>query len=265
MALASSSNNASSSRTSSAWRAITDTTSRCEIDCKRGNTSCLMRLRWNLSSSLLGSWNTEIPSASHNATVSLRRSCKIGCDGPPCMPDIPRMPAPRNKLTSTVSAWSSAVWPVTTSVGNTAKRASRARASKLLPVSTTTVRDSNFAPSASAISCTICASLADPSRSPWSTCHAITSALCAAANTSSATESAPPDTAQWIVLLLGANVHLVSNSVTSECVRKSFSAAGISPAALLLRVALATVWVFEWRDFGDIANDYVDDCAYASD
>jgi hypothetical protein len=40
-------------------------------------------------------------------------------------------------------------------------------------------------------------------------------------------------------------VHLVSNSVTSECVRKSFSAAGISPAALLLRVALATVWVFE--------------------
>ena len=49
--------------------------------------------------------------------------------------------APRMRFRSTVSAWSSAVWPVMTSVGSTAYRASRALASWLGPSPTSIVRE----------------------------------------------------------------------------------------------------------------------------
>ena len=56
----------------------------------------------------------------HSARVSGRRRPRSGCRGPGAMPARPSRPAPRSRLSSTVSAWSSAVWPVRTSAGSTA-------------------------------------------------------------------------------------------------------------------------------------------------
>ena len=73
------------------------------------------------------------PGAAHRATVSDRRSPSRGCLGPARMAARPSTPAPRSRLASTVSAWSSAVCPVAASGPRTAWRAARARASRLGP------------------------------------------------------------------------------------------------------------------------------------
>ena len=112
------------------------------------------------------------------------------------MPARPAVPEPRKRLMSTVSAWSSAVCPVNTSAGSTPYRAARARASRFVPCSTRTVRDSNSVPSSLAIAATKSASRDESWRSEWSTCHAVTGISVRQARRSNASESAPPDTAQ---------------------------------------------------------------------
>ena len=67
------------------------------------------------------------------------------------------------------------MWPVRTSFGNASRRASRALASKFGPSGTDTVTKLDLAPKRLAASATSSPSADDPSRSPWSTCHAVTS------------------------------------------------------------------------------------------
>ena len=59
-----------------------------------------------------------------------------GWTGPGRMAARPSRPAPRSRLSSTVSAWSSMVWPVAAPGARTARRAARARASRFGPGST---------------------------------------------------------------------------------------------------------------------------------
>ena len=67
------------------------------------------------------------------------------------MPDSPSPPLPRRSRSSTVSAWSSAVCPVSAPAGSAARRAPRARASRLGPGATSTVWHTNATPSSAAI------------------------------------------------------------------------------------------------------------------
>src|SRR5207248_4071890 len=124
------------------------------------------------------------------------------------MPPRPSSPAPRSRFNSTVSAWSSAVWPVRTSGGSTAKRAWRARASRLGPASTGARSDRNPAPERGAASAAVAGSSADCARRAWSTCTAVTWHPAAHASTRRASESAPPETAQVTSVPGGGNVHL---------------------------------------------------------
>ncbi len=99
---------------------------------------------------------------------------------------------------TTLSATSSAVCPVQTSSGRAPYRAWRARASRFGPTVSETVRCSKAAPTDDAMASTCLPSAAEPSRRPWSTCHAVT---CDAPHTCTASarrarESAPPLTAQ---------------------------------------------------------------------
>ena len=125
-----------------------------------------MRLRTNAGSSLLSSHTGCRPAAAHSAWVSWRRSPRIGCRGPGSMPASPSAPAPRSRFTRIVSAWSSMVCPVATSAGSTAKRAARARASRLGPATTDTRWLSNRAPNRAAAANTTSASASAPGRSP---------------------------------------------------------------------------------------------------
>ena len=68
-------------------------------------------------------------------------------------------------------------------------------------------------------------------------------------------ESGPPETAQSTEVADASKVHLANNWATSGCDRKLDRGEGISPAQLLLCVALATVWVLHCRNFGNIANN----------
>ncbi len=100
--------------------------------------------------SLLSSHTGARPTAAHSAWVSLRRRASSGCRPPGSMPASPSAPAPRSRLIRIVSAWSSMVWPVATSGGSTAKRAARARASRLGPGATDTRWLSKRAPNQAA-------------------------------------------------------------------------------------------------------------------
>ena len=71
------------------------------------------------ATSLDGSSTGRRPRSAHSARVSLRRRPSSGRRADR-MPASPSSPAPRRRLSSTVSAWSSAVWPVRTSAGRTA-------------------------------------------------------------------------------------------------------------------------------------------------
>jgi hypothetical protein len=63
---------------------------------------------------------TEIPSVRHKPVVVARRRASSGLRVPGRIAASPLLEAPRIRLSSTVSAWSSAVWPVMTSSGSTA-------------------------------------------------------------------------------------------------------------------------------------------------
>ena len=120
-----------------------------------------------------------------------------GGPAPALMPARPSRPAPRSRLTSTVSAWSSMVWPVAAPSGRARRRASRARASRFGPGPTSTAQRPEPAPRGGLrLRPRRRPRAADPGRSPWSTWTAVTSHPAATASTSSARESAPPETAQ---------------------------------------------------------------------
>ena len=131
----------------------------------RGGRGCARRRdrRW------WGRTPARGPSAAHSAWVSRRRRPSSGWRWPGSMPARPSAPAPRSRLTRIVSAWSSMVCPVATSAGRTAKRAARARASRLGPGATDTRRRSKRAPTRAAASATTSASASEPARRPWST------------------------------------------------------------------------------------------------
>ena len=83
------------------------------------------RLRRKRSSSLELSWTTSRPSASTRAVVSARRNARMGrrTRRDPAslarIPPRPSKPAPRSRLSRTVSAWSSAVCPTRAPSGST--------------------------------------------------------------------------------------------------------------------------------------------------
>ncbi len=76
-----------------------------------GSSSWRTRLRRWTGSRLLGSSTGVSPASTQRARVSARRRPRIGWRSGR-MPARPSRPAPRSRLSSTVSAWSSAVWPV---------------------------------------------------------------------------------------------------------------------------------------------------------
>src|SRR5881409_1418115 len=116
------------------------------------------------------------------------------------IPASPRIPVPWRTRISTVSAWSSAVWPSAMRAAPTrSAHAVRAAASRDPRRSTVTVATSTGTPSRWPSRRTASASRAESARSPWSTWSAWSRRLHAGASAASecrsATESAPPDTA----------------------------------------------------------------------
>ena len=162
-----------------------------------GSSSWRTRLRTKAGSSLLASHTGARPAAAHTAWVSVRRRPSSGCRGPGSMPARPSAPAPRSRLTRIVSAWSSMVCPVATPAGSTAKRAARARASRLGPGATDDRGGLEARPEARRPPPPRPRPpRPSPGRRPWSTWMAVTSHPAAAASTRRASESAPPETAQ---------------------------------------------------------------------
>jgi hypothetical protein len=131
----------------------------------------------------------------HSATVSARRRSSSGRRGCGAMPARPVGPAPRRRWSSTVSARSSAVWPVSDVGGQHPVAGGAGPGLQVGPGVTSTRSARNPAPNRRAASATTSASAAEPGRRPWSTCTAVASHPAATASTSSASESAPPDTA----------------------------------------------------------------------
>ncbi len=171
------------------------TGSRSAISAISGSSSWRTRLRRNRGSRLLGSTTGSRPSARHTASVSARRRARIGWRAPGAIAPNPAGPAPRSRFNSTVSAWSSAVWPVMASGPSTARRASRDRCSRSAPGSTWTRSARKPAPRRVAASSTTDASSPEPGRRPWSTWTAVTASPVALARTRRHSESAPPETA----------------------------------------------------------------------
>ena len=84
------------------------------------------------------------------------------------IPLRPSRPAPRSKLSSNVSAWSSAVWPTMDALGQGFVAGGRARASRSRPGATVTATISNVRPAPGRRSYHL-RFLAAPGRRPWST------------------------------------------------------------------------------------------------
>ena len=100
-------------------RARTGTTVAPATSSSNGSTSWRTRVRRWVGSSLVGSTSGSRPSAPQRAAVSVRRRSSSGRRWLRRMPARPGRPAPRRRFRSMVSAWSSAVWPVSTSAGRT--------------------------------------------------------------------------------------------------------------------------------------------------
>ena len=179
-----------------ACRASSGTGSLLATSANRGSTSWRIRFRVKRGSAFIGSHTTSRPRSAQRAQVSERRRANRGRRWGSPMPAAPGTPEPRSRFISTVSAWSSAVWPVRTPGGNAARRASRARASRLGPSATWATTRRAWAPSRPATSTTVRPSAAEVDRNPWSTCQAVTSRPASMASTSRASESGPPETAQ---------------------------------------------------------------------
>jgi hypothetical protein len=93
----------------------------------------------------------------------------------------------------------------------------------------------------------------------------VTFKLAAHANTMSATESAPPETAQSTCEFSGGNAHRESKSETRGNPRAESVSEGISPAELFQRFALFAVWILCHGHFGHISNNQVDNGKTAND
>ena len=216
-----------------AWRASSGTGSRPDTSARSGSTSCRIRLRTNRGSSFIGSARGWMPRSSQRARVSRRRSANSGRRSGEPMPAAPGTPAPLSRFTSTVSAWSSAVCPVSTPGGRTARRASRARASRFGPSSTGASTHRAVAPNPAASRATMAPSADDPDLRPWSTCQAVATNPASTASTSSAVESGPPETAQSTSVPGGGNLHRSSSSTTgtppTAGVRSDATTAGVNP------------------------------------
>ena len=96
-----------------------------------GSTVRRTATRRNASSSFMGSCSTANPSASQSADVSRRRNSSSGRTMLPrrgAMPARPALAVPRNTLSKTVSAWSSAVCATSTAVASCSRRAASSAA-----------------------------------------------------------------------------------------------------------------------------------------
>ena len=177
---------------------------------RTGITRLRTRDRVNRSSALCGSCQNSMPSARQAASVCARvRSSSGRSNGGRrrLMPAIERPPEPRASPSSTVSAWSSRVWPSSTPAAaprlatssKTAYLASRAAASGPCPRCSTPTRTATVSSAPRpAICCTTwSACCAERSCRPWSTVAPTTRRGCLraskAAAARSARESAPPE------------------------------------------------------------------------
>ena len=103
----SSSRSATSSRARSVWRARIGTTSRSAMSSSSGSNSCRTRLRRNAE---CGWWVLDRPQPQGLAQgPGLTPAQAAQRAAPGSMPARPSRPAPRSRLSSIVSAWSSAV------------------------------------------------------------------------------------------------------------------------------------------------------------
>ena len=204
-------------RRCAAWRHSSGTGSRPERSARRGSSSWRTRLRRWRRSRLDGSSSTSRPSWSHRARVSARRSASSGRRGPGRMPARPSRAAPRSRLSSTVSAWSSAVCPVS-HVGRQHRVAGGAGPGLEVPARRHVHGTGPEAGAEAGGERSDPGRLppARPDRSPWSTWTASTRHPAATASTSSAEESAPPDTAQVISVPAAGNVARASSERTSS-------------------------------------------------
>ena len=118
---ASSSRSSASARRTSAWRASTGTRSRSAMSSSSGSTSWRTRLRGGTRVVVRsGRRPARARARAHSARVSARRSAEQRAHDVAAARGHAREPArplPRSRLSSTVSAWSSAVWPTSTTVG----------------------------------------------------------------------------------------------------------------------------------------------------
>jgi len=81
----------------------------------------------------------------------------------------------------------------------------------------------------------------------------------------SATESAPPETAQSTAVLGSGKVQRESRSETRGNPRAESVSEGISPAGLFQRFALFAIWILCHGHFGHVSNDQVDNGKTAND
>ena len=210
---------ASADITSSSAAAMSASRSRaCRTDGFRrfsssGRISCRTRLRSAKSSALLASSRHRCWRAFRKATICARVASRSGRTNvaPPCletygMPARPVIDVPRAMRSRTVSAWSSAVWPVAMKrmfsrfavAARKSRRTRRAAISSDSPVFFASAGTANFprkngAPSFSASAATnrASASAAFP-RMPWCTCARAISQPSSRSASASAVESAPP-------------------------------------------------------------------------
>ena len=168
---------------------------------------------------MLGSSTTWRSSVSQRPRVSVRLRARSGRRTGSPMPAVPGTPAPRRRFSNTVSAWSSAVWPVSTPSGRTARRTSRARCSRSGPSSTGPARMVVETPRLAAVWATRWVSSADVGRRLWLTVQQVTSRPAATASTNRAVESGPPETAQSTAVPAGGKTQRPSRSSTSGPVR----------------------------------------------
>ena len=204
---ASDSSSATSSRSTPAWRASRGTGSRPATAAQSGSSSWRTRLRTKAGSALLRVAHRDQPD---RGAQRVRSRCgagrAAGGGGPaPCRPGRPS-PAPRSRFEDGLGLVVHGV------AGRHLRRAAPRSGPPgpaprgWAPGRPTPARRSKCAPRRAAAAATTPASASEPGRRPWSTWMAVTTHPAAAARTSRARESAPPDTAQASGAPGGGNV-----------------------------------------------------------
>ena len=193
-----------SSRNCAAVRASASATPPPSTSSSSGSTSLRRRTRVKRGSTLCGSSQKVRPCDRHAAAVSARRRPSSGRSqggSQVRMPARDRAPEPRPRPSSTVSAWSSRVWPSRTgesgcgrAVRSAPYRTRRAAASRPPPPSTTTPCTAAGTPWATRSATSAALRSAEPSCNPWSiTATCTRPGATARAAASRAVESAPPE------------------------------------------------------------------------